>query len=130
MTGQRFVVAAGVIGLIVLTVVLFFSTLAGVQRATIDSFQRTGDPRKIVVNVTIGLGTEVAERTVREDAETVSVTVNVRQNPGSFPSLALWVPVLVSLKEPLGERAVLDPAGRAVRDVGGVYIPAGTTPKP
>ena len=130
MTGQRFVVAAGVIGLIVLTVVLFFTTLAGVRSATIDSFQRTGDPRKIVVNVTIGLGTEIAERSVREDASTVAVTVNIRQSPGSYPSLALWVPVLVSLKEPLGERAVLDPAGRAVRDVGGVYMPAGTTPKP
>ena len=130
MTGQRFVVAAGVIGLVVLTVVLFVSALAGVRSATIDSFQRTGDPRKIVVNVTIGLGTEVAERTVREDTGTVTVTVNVRQSSGSFPALALWVPVLVSLKEPLGERAVLDSAGRAVRDVGGIYMPAGTTPKP
>jgi len=129
-TRQRFIVASGVTGLIVLTVVLFFSTLASVRTATIDSFQRTGDPRKIVVNVTIGLGTEIAERSVREDTGTVAVTVNVRQNPGSYPALALWVPVLVSLKEPLGDRAVLDPTGRAVRDVGGVYMPAGTTPKP
>jgi hypothetical protein len=129
-TRQRFIVAAGVIGLVVLTVVLFFSTLATVRTATIDSFQRTGDPRKIVVNVTIGLGTEIAERSVREDANAVAVTVNVRQNPGSYPALALWVPVLVSLKEPLSDRAVLDSTGRAVRDVGGVYMPAGTTPKP
>ena len=130
MTGQRFVVAAGVIGLVVLTVVLFLSALAGVRSATIDSFQRTGDPRKIVVNVTIGLGTEVAERTVREDATTVSVTVNVRQSSGPNAALGLWVPVLVSLKEPLGERAVLDSTGLAVREVGGIYMPAGTTPKP
>lgn len=130
MTGQRFVVAAGVLGLVVLTVVLFFSTLAGVRSATIDSFQRTGDPRKIVVNVTIGLGTEIAERTVREDTETVTVTVNVRQSPGPNAALGLWVPVLVSLKEPLGERAVLDSTGLTVREVGGIYMPAGTTPKP
>jgi len=130
MTRQRFIVAAGVIGLVVLTVVLFLSTLATVRTATIDSFQQTGDPRKIVVNVTIGLGTEVAERSVRENDKTVTVTVSVRQNPGSYPALALWVPVLVSLKEPLGDRSVLDSAGRAVRDVGGVYMPAGTTPKP
>ena len=57
MERQRFIVAAGVIGLIVLTVVLFFTTLATLRTAAIDSFQRTGDPRKIVVNVTIGLGT-------------------------------------------------------------------------
>ena len=130
MTRQRFVVIAGVIGLVVLTVVLFLSSLATVDTATIDSFQRTGDPRKIVVNVTIGLGTEVAERSVRENDKTVTVTVSVRQNPGSYPALALWVPVLVSLKEPLGDRSVLDSAGRTVRDVGGVYVPAGTTPKP
>jgi len=130
MTGQRFVVAAGVIGLVVLTVVLFLSALAGVRSATIDSFQRTGDPRKIVVNVTIGLGTEIAERSVREDATTVSVTVNVRQSSGPNAALGLWVPVLVSLKEPLGERAVLDSTGLAVREVGGIYMPAGTTPKP
>ena len=130
MARQRFIVAAGVIGLIVLTVVLFFSTLAAVRTAAIDSFQRTGDPRKIVVNVTIGLGTELAERSVREDANAVAVTVNIRQSPGTYPALALWVPVLVSLKEPLGDRAVLDPAGRSVREVGGVYMPAGMTPKP
>ena len=130
MTGQRFVVAAGVIGLVVLTVMLFLSALAGVRSATIDSFQRTGDPRKIVVNVTIGLGTEIAERSVREDATTVSVTVNVRQSSGPNAALGLWVPVLVSLKEPLGERAVLDSTGLAVREVGGIYMPAGTTPKP
>jgi hypothetical protein len=129
-TSQRFIVTAGVIGLIVLTVVLFFSALATVRTATMDSFQRTGDPRKIVVNVTIGLGTEIAERSVREDANAVTVTVNVRQSPGSYPALGLWVPVLVSLKEPLGDRAVLDSTGRAVRDVGGIYMPAGTTPKP
>ena len=130
MRSERFVVASGVIGLIVLTVVLFFSTLATVSTATIDSFQRTGDPRKIVVNATIGLGTEIAERSVREDANAVTVTVNVRRSPGSYPALALWVPVLVSLKEPLGDRAVLDSSGRAMRDVGGVYMPPGTTPTP
>jgi hypothetical protein len=129
-TRQRFIVAAGVIGLIVHSVVLFISAHASVRTVTIDSFQRTGDPRKIVVNVTIGLGTEIAERNVREDANAVTVTVNVRQSPGSYPALGLWVPVLVSLKEPLGDRAVLDPTGRAVRDVGGIYMPAGTTPKP
>ena len=75
MTGQRFVVAASVIGLIVLTVVLFLTSVATVHTARINSFQRTGDPRKIVVNVIIGFGVDIAERTVREGPQSVSVTV-------------------------------------------------------
>jgi hypothetical protein len=126
---QRFIIGAGVIGLAVLTVALFLSTLASVNTASIASFQRTGDPRKIVVNVVIGLGVEVAERSVREDAKTVTVTVGVRQSPGTYPAIAFLVPVLVSLKDPLGDRAVLDPGGQTVRDVGD-YRPPGVTPRP
>jgi hypothetical protein len=129
MTVQRFIVGAAVIGLIVLTVVLFFSSLAALNTASIASFQRTSDPRKIVVNVTIGLGVDVAERTVREDAKSVIVTVSIRQNPGAYPAIAFLVPVLVSLKEPLGDRVVLDPGGKTVRDVGD-YRPPGLTPAP
>jgi hypothetical protein len=130
MTRQQFIVAAAVVGLAVLTVALFLSSLASVQTASIDSFQRTGDPRKIVVNIVIGLGTEVAERTVREDARTVTVTVRIRQNPGSYPAIAIDVPVLVSLKDPLAERAVLDADGQPVRDVGEIYRSPRTTPRP
>jgi hypothetical protein len=129
MRRQRFIIGAGVIGLAVLTVALFLSTLASVNTASIASFQRTGDPRKIVVNVVIGLGVEVAERSVREDAKAVTVTVGVRQSPGTYPAIAFLVPVLVSLKDPLGDRAVLDPAGQTVRDVGD-YRPPGLTPRP
>jgi hypothetical protein len=129
MTRQRFVVAAGVIGLIVLTVVLFLSSIAAVHTARINSFQRTGDPRKIVVNVIIGLGVDVAERTVRESPQSVSVTVAVRQNSGVYPAVAFIVPVLVSLKDALGDRAVLDQDGQAVRDAGN-YSPPGMTPPP
>jgi hypothetical protein len=129
MTGQRFVVGAAVVGLIVLTVVLFFSSLATVHTARINSFQRTGDPRKIVVNVIIGFGVDVAERTVREGPQSVSVTVAVRQNPGVYPAVAFMVPVLVSLKDALGDRTVLDPDGQVVRDAGD-YSPPGLTPAP
>jgi hypothetical protein len=129
MTGQRFIVGAAVIGLIVLTVVLFFSSLASINTASIASYQRTGDPRKIVVNVTIGLGVDVADRTVREDTKSITVAVAVRQNPGTYPAIAFLVPVLVSLKDPLGDRAVLDSSGKTVRDVGD-YRPPGLTPAP
>ncbi len=129
MTRERFVVGAAVIGLIVLTVGLFLSSLATVHTANINSFQRTADPTKIVVNIITGLGTDIAERTVREDATTVTVTVAVRQNPGTYPAIAFFLPVVVSLKDPLGDRTVLDAAGQPVRDAG-IYSVPGPTPRP
>ena len=129
MTGQRFVVAAALVGLAILTVVLVLSSLATIHTAQISSFQRTGDPRKIVVNIVTGLGTEIAERTVREDAQSVTVTVNMRQSPGAYPAIAFYLPVVVSLKDALGDRRVLDANGETVRDLG-IYIAPGTTPKP
>ena len=129
MTGQRFVVAAALVGMALLTVVLVLSSLATIHSAQIISFQRTGDARKIVVNIVTGLGTEIAERTVREDAQTVTVTVNMRQNPGTYPAIAFYLPVVVSLKDVLGDRRVLDANGNVVRDLG-IYIAPGTTPRP
>jgi hypothetical protein len=129
MTGQRFVVGAALVGLALLTVVLVLSSLATIHTAQIISFQRTGDPRKIVVNIVTGLGTDIAERTVREDAQTVTVTVNMRQSSGTYPAIALYLPVVVSLKDALGDRRVLDASGNSVRDLG-IYIAPGTTPQP
>jgi len=129
MTGQRFVVAAALIGLAILTVVLVLSSFATIHSAQIISFQRTGDARKIVVNIVTGLGTEIAERTVREDAQAVTVTVNMRQSPGTYPAIAFYLPVVVSLKDVLGDRRVLDASGKDVRDLG-MYIVPGTTPQP
>jgi hypothetical protein len=126
-TGQRFVVASAVIGLVVLTVALFLSSLASVSPVRIDGFQRTGDPRKIIVSVMIGLGADVAERSVHEDAKTVAVTVNVRQSPGTYPAIGIFVPVLLSLKDPLAGRVVLDHDGRVVRDLGSYVAPGSTT---
>jgi hypothetical protein len=129
MTGQRFVVAAALVGLALLTVVLVLSSLATVHSAQIISFQRTGDARKIVVNIVTGLGTDIAERTVREDAQTVTVTVNMRQSPGTYPAIAFYLPVVVSLKDALGDRRVLDTSGNPVRDLG-MYVAPGTIPQP
>ena len=129
MTGQRFAVAAALVGLALLTVVLVLSSLATIHSAQIVSFQRTGDARKIVVNIVTGLGTEIAERTVREDAQTVTVTVNMRQSPGVYPAIAFSLPVVVSLKDALGDRRVVDASGNAVRDVG-MFSAPGTSPQP
>jgi hypothetical protein len=129
MTRQGFIVAAGVIGLVVLTVVLFLGTLTSTRAVRIDSFQRSADPNKVIVNVTIGLGDEVVERSVDEDERTVKVTVRVNEPAGPRDLLGIPVPVVVSLKRPLEDRAVLDHEGNHVRDLGIYYVP-GSTPRP
>jgi hypothetical protein len=129
MTRERFVVAAGVVGLIVLTVVLFLGSLANTRTVRIDSFQRSADPRKIIVNVTIGVGDELAERSVDEDERTVKVTVRVRQPTGPRELLGIPVPVVVSIKRPLEGRTVLDQDGIQVRDLG-LYVGPVSTPAP
>ena len=129
MTGQRFVVAAGVVGLVVLTLALFLGTLANTRAVRIDSFQRSADQQKIIVNVTIGLGDELAERSVDEDERTVRITVRVKQPTGARELLGIPVPVVVSLKRPLERRSVLDHDGSQVRDLG-LYPGPVSTPRP
>jgi hypothetical protein len=124
-TSQRFIVGAGVVGLAVLTLLLFTASLAGLSTARLDSFQRSADTRKIIVNITIGVGDEVVERSASEDAQSVRVTVRVRQAPGPKVSLGVPVPLVIALKEPLGSRAVLDDQGHPVRDLG-TYVAPGT----
>jgi hypothetical protein len=129
MTRERFAVGVALIGLIVLTVALFITSLASVDTVRIDSFQRSADPQKIIVNVTIGLGDEIAERTVKEDGRSVTVTVRTRRMLGPKVSLGIPIPVVVSLKQPLEGRVVLDYDGRPVRDLG-IYFAPGPTPAP
>ena len=129
MTRQRFVVAAGVIGLVVLTVVLFLGSLTSTRVVRIDSFQRSADPNKVIVNVTIGLGDELAERSVDDDERTIRVTVRVRQPAGPRDLVGIPVPVVVSLQRPLEGRIVLDHDGERVRDLG-MYSAPGPTPRP
>jgi hypothetical protein len=128
MTRERFVVAAGVVGLIVLTVVLFLGSLASTRAVRIDSFHRSADPNKVIVNVTIGLGDELAERSVDEDERSVKVTVRVKQPAGPRDLLGIPVPLVVSLKRPLEGRTVLDHDGAQVRDLGLYSGPVGTPP--
>jgi hypothetical protein len=127
MSRQRFFVAAAVVGLVVLTIGLVISSLANLRTVAIDSFQRTADAQKIVVNVTIGLGDELVERSVDEDQRTVKITLRVRQPLEPRDLLGVAVPVLVSLKRPLGDRTVVDHDGRTVRDLG-TYLGPGATP--
>jgi hypothetical protein len=128
-TGQRFIVAAGVIGLVVLTVMLFLGTITSMRAVRIDSFQRSADPTKVIVHVTIGFGDELAERSVNEDERTIKITVRVKQPTGPRELLGIPVPVVVSLKRPLEDRVLLDHEGNQVRDLGIYYVP-GSTPRP
>src|SRR5688572_32941215 len=108
MARQRFIVAAGVIGLVVLTVLLFLGTLTSTRAVRIDSFQRSADPNKVIVNVTTGLGDELAERWVDEDERRIKVTVRVKQPTGPREPLGIPVPAMVSVKGPPAHRDVLD----------------------
>ena len=83
---------------------------AGLGR--IETYAATEDPRTIVIHYTIGAGDEVVGPLVVEDDR--SVTVEVRVSvwvPGrdTFKNLsASLMQVPISLKSPLGDRAVID----------------------
>jgi len=127
-TRTRLIVGAAIVGLAVLTVWLFIESLSVAQPATIVGYQRTGDPRKIVIVVAIGRLDDIAERQVQEDASTVRVTVRKRSSPGTAPADLIFLPVTVTLRDALRERAVLDDRGQAVRERGTYELPQPTGP--
>ncbi len=118
MTRNGIIVGASLAGLAVLSFLIGSSILNSGRIATIDGFQRTADPTKIVVVLTIGLLDDFADRTVIEDATSVKITVRVRTRSGSSPALGVSVPVTLSLREPLGTRSVMDSSGRPIPDLG------------
>ena len=128
MTRTRIIVAASLAGLAVLSIFLGSVILNTGRAAPIEGFQRTADPTKIVVVLTIGLLDDFAERSVSEDAQSVRVTVRVRTRSGSSVALGVTVPVTLSLREPLGARTVVDSAGRAIPDLGTYRAPPRPTP--
>jgi hypothetical protein len=124
MTRTRIIVAASLAGLAVLSFLIGSSILNSGRIVTVDGFQRTADPMKIVAFVTIGLLDDFADRTVIEDASSVKLILRVRTRAGSSDALGVAVPVTLSLREPLGSRTVVDGSGRAVRDLGTFRVPA------
>jgi hypothetical protein len=123
-TRTQIIVGASLAGLAVLSFLIGSSILNSGRILAVDGFQRTADPMKIVVFVTIGLLDDFADRTVIEDASSVKVILRVRTRGGSSVALGVPVPVTLSLREPLGSRTVLDGSGRAVRDLGTFQLPA------
>ena len=124
MTRTRIVVAASLAGLAVLSFLIGSSILNSGRILTVDGFQRTADPMKIVVFVTIGLLDDLADRTVIEDAASVKVIVRARSRSGTSDAIGVPVPLTLSLREPLASRTVVDGSGRAVRDLGTFRTPA------
>ena len=122
------VVGASLVGLAFLTIVLAVGVLSQGRAAQIIGYQRTGDARRIVVVVGVGLADEIAERTVDEGDHSVRVTVRVHTNPGVYPAILVYLPVTVSLRSGLGERTVLDQNGAAVRDLGQYQLPGQPAP--
>lgn len=118
MTRNGFIVGGSLAGLAVLSFLIGSSILNSGRVTTIDGFQRTADPTKIVVVLTIGLLDDFAERTVIEDTTSVKITVRVRTRAGSSTALGVSVPVTLSLREPLGTRSVIDSTGRSIPDLG------------
>jgi len=124
MTRTRIVVAASLAGLAVLSFLIGSSILNSGRILAVDGFQRTADPMKIVVFVTIGLLDDLADRTVIEDAASVKVIVRARSRSGTSDAIGVPVPLTLSLREPLASRTVVDGSGRAVRDLGTFRTPA------
>jgi hypothetical protein len=129
-TRTRVIVGAALIGLVVLTVALLFEGVTAAGTAQIVGFQRTGDARKIVVVVGVGLLDELAEREVREDARSVTVKVHTRSSGGTAAAVLIFLPVTVSLHDALGTRDVLDGSGKTVRDLGTYELPGRPSPPP
>jgi len=129
MTRTRVFVGATLVGVAVLTIALFITTLGQGGTAQIVGYQHTGDPRRIVVVVALGQLDDIAERQVSEDDRSVRVTVRKRTTPGTAPDVLLYFPVTVALERALGDRAVLDQKGAPVTDLGTYQAPL-PSPRP
>jgi len=90
--------------------------------ATLQSYNITEDPRRIVVRANVWVSDQVQVVTT-EDSEKVTVTVRTRLQKDVFTSGEIR-PVQVELREPLGSRRVVDGSSQRVLTGGGLYTPA------
>jgi hypothetical protein len=74
------------------------------------TYQRTGDERKFVVTATLGRGVDIVRVSAKEDPSRVVVSVRARSRPswGFSDLVGIPVPVVVTLRDSLRERAVID----------------------
>lgn len=128
MSRTQLVVAAAVVGLVVLTAFLFVESLNVSGTAQIVGYQTTADPRRIVVIVALGRLDDIAERQIQEDASTVRVTVRKRTASGTALADLIVFPVTLTLRDSLRDRTVLDEKGAPVPDRG-MYLPPQPSPR-
>ncbi len=76
----------------------------------LDAYRETGDERKVVACVTAGRGEELRRPSAREDERSVTLFVQLRRSPTWYASdlVGIRLPVVITLHDPLGPRAVLD----------------------
>ena len=126
MTRTRVIAIALLVGLAVLSIGLFYFSVNQQAAAQIVGYQRTADDRRIVVIISTTLLSDILEREAKEDDTSVRVTVRVRAGQ-NVPALGVPLPVVVSLKQPLAQRTVLDQNGAAV-PYRGAYVPPTANP--
>lgn len=115
-------VLAAVAVLVTLTLIATRDDLVDVKvyDVRLDGYSRTDDPRRIVVYGGTGYLDEVVVTEAREDAQTVTIVVRARDVRawGTFKQLsATLVSFTFFLREPLGDRSVLDSAGRVLPEL-------------
>jgi hypothetical protein len=120
--------SAGILALGAFSAVALAAQTSREADAQLVSYYQTGDARKIVVSVAVGLGDDILGSSTVEDATSVRVTVRVRHGTGTYPAILLFLPTVVPLRSALLDRAVLDAAGRPLADLG--YYRAMPTPTP
>ena len=125
----RIITAAAIVGLIAITIFLAYEGINSSGSAQIVGYEQTGDPRRIVIVVALGRLEDIAEREIREDSRSVTVSVHTRSQRGTAPADLTVFPVTVSLQSGLGTRTVLDRTGTAVRYLG-MYEPPRPSPSP
>lgn len=124
----RWLVAA-ILTIVVFSVVFLASQTVGVVDGQLVSYYETGDSAQIVVSVAVGAGDDIVGSSAIESADSVRVSIRVRKATGSHTAQLLFLPAVVHLRSGLRTRAVLDAAGRPLRNLGfyrAIPTPSGT----
>jgi hypothetical protein len=104
------VLALGAVA-VLLVAVVSLTRAANTYEAGLDGhYQRTDDPKQLIVTATVGHDDEIVDYVVREDPASVRITVRAR-NPhttGWNDLVGYPRPVVVTLRDPLGDRTVFD----------------------